>query len=53
LLGARMRFPQDNLGHFVLESVISPKYSGTQIIARHSHSNRLTTEDAEYNLFVY
>ena len=27
-----------------------PKYSGTQIIARDSHSNRLTSEDTEYNL---
>ena len=37
-----VRFPQDNLGNFVLEFVVSPKYSGPQIIARDSHSNRLT-----------
>jgi len=36
-----------------LEFVISPKYSGTQIIARDSHSNWLTSEDTEYNLSVY
>ena len=48
-----VRFPQDNLGHFVLEFVISPKYSGTQMIARDSHSNRLTSEDTENNLSVY
>jgi len=45
-------FPQDNLCHFVLEFGISPKYSGTQIIARDSHSNQLTSEDTEYNLSV-
>ena len=48
-----MRFPQDNLCHFVLEFVISPKYSGAQIIARDSQSNRLTSEDTEYKLSVY
>ena len=29
------------------------KYCGTQIIARDSHSNRLTSEDKEHNLSVY
>jgi len=48
-----VRFPQDDLGHFVLECAISLKYSGTQIIARDSHSNRLTFEDTEYNVSVY
>ena len=48
-----VRFPQVNLGHFVLEFVISPKHSGTQIIARDSRSNRLTPEDTAYNLSVY
>jgi len=28
-----VRFPQDDLSHFVLESVTSPNYSGPQIIA--------------------
>ena len=37
----------------ILESVISSKYSGTQILARDSHSNRLTSADTEYNLSVY
>jgi len=48
-----VRFLQVNLGHFILEIAISPKYSGTQIIAGDSHSNRLTSEDTEYNLSVY
>jgi len=48
-----VRFLQDDLGHFVLEFVISQKYSGTQIIARDSDSNRLTPEDTEYNFPVY
>ena len=39
--------------HFVLEFAIFPKYSGTLIIARNSHTNRLTSEDTEYNLSVY
>jgi len=39
-----VRFPQDNLCHFVLEFIVSPKYSGPQIIARDSHSNRLTSK---------
>jgi len=33
--------------------IASPKYFGTQIIARDSQSNRLTSEDTEYNLSVY
>jgi len=49
----RVRFPKDNLGHSVLEFVISLTYSGTQIIARNSLSNRLTSEDTEYSLSVY
>jgi len=48
-----VRFPQDNLGHFVLEFVVSPKYVGIQIIAKDSQSNRLTSEDTQYNLSVY
>jgi len=48
-----VRFPQVISGHFVLECVISPKYSGTRIIAKTSHSNRLTSEDPEYFLCVY
>ena len=48
-----VRLPQDNSRHFVLESVSSPKYSGTQIITRDSQSNRLTSEDTDYNLSVY
>jgi len=32
-----VRFPQNNLGHFVLAFGTSPKYSGTQILARDSH----------------
>jgi len=28
-----VRFPQVDVGHFVLELVISPKYAGTRIIA--------------------
>jgi len=43
----------DNLCHFVLEFGIPPKYSGTQIMARDSHTNRLTSEDTEYNLSVH
>jgi len=46
-------FPQVNLGHFVLEFVMSLKYAGTRIVARDSHSNRLTSEDTEYNVSVY
>ena len=49
-----VRFPQFNLSHFVWKFAIYPKYFGTQIIARDYHSNRLTSEDAEYyNLSVY
>jgi len=48
-----VRFPQLNLGHLVLEFVTSPEYSETQITARDSHSNRLTSGDTEYNLSVY
>ena len=48
-----VRFPQDNLCHFVLECEISPKYSGTQIIAKDSQSKLFTSEDTEYNLSVY
>jgi len=45
-----VRFPQCNLGPRSFNLGISPKYSGTQIIARDSHSNRLTSEDIEFNL---
>ena len=53
LLRATKRFPQGVLCHFVMESVISPKFSGTQIIFRLSHSNRLISGDTEYNLSGY
>ena len=51
--GATKHAFSDNLDHYLLEFVISPKYSGTQIIVRDSHSNRLTSEDTEYNNSVY
>ena len=48
-----MCLPRNNLGHLVMKFAICPKYSGTQIIARDSHSNRLTSEDTEYHFSVY
>ena len=48
-----MRFPQVNLGHFVLKFVLCPKHSGTQIVAKDSHSNRQTSEYPERTLCVY